>query len=489
MLTRLIEVSFPDADHTRKVRWLNRLLLSFIVIAVLWGLTSLFTIPLSSFAHLFNLLLVGLLAVLYLLNRRGLVTPALLGLLTLMVGAMVQQSLAQQDLAVLVYPALFVLAIVTTGIFLSWWAVLGTVLGVSLLTVWYFQFSDAPGVVIYRAQESRAITFLMVTFLILFVCAGALSWLSSRLIAENLGDLRRRAADLEVAYRELAEQNEREHALGSNIGTLATQLSAVSTRQVQGVATQAHVIAQVGAAVNELHAAANQITTTTHQVREVAAAALDSVMNAQTLVAHSREVVERNRAQVQSVIERMAALDQLTERITNFVNGIRELSDETQLLSLNATIEAAGAGSLGRRFGVVAEEVQLLARRSDAFVAQIQHALAELRQAGQVALTTTESGLGIADQVQQVADAVNTAQAQVAAAVEETHALVQQIAMAASQQTTATEQVTQTMHQLAADASTTSQETRALEAVSRELLRAAEALTSAMARLNPARVV
>src|SRR5215212_922276 len=123
MLTRLIAVSFPDAEQTRKVRWLNRLLLSFLAVAVLWGLTSLITVPLSSVTQLFNALTVGLLAGLYLLNRRGLVTLALMGLLTLLVGVVVQQGLAQQDIAVLVYPALFVLAIVTTGIFLSRWAV------------------------------------------------------------------------------------------------------------------------------------------------------------------------------------------------------------------------------------------------------------------------------------------------------------------------------------------------------------------------------
>jgi methyl-accepting chemotaxis protein len=407
-------------------------------------------------------------------------------LLTVVVLAVLQASLAVPEFVALVYPALFVLVIVTTGIFLSAREVLGTVLVMSAITVWYYLYSDASAVLPYRAAQPQALNLFMVTLLILFMGAGALSWLSSRMMRETLAALHHRAVALETAYRELAEQTEREHALGSNISSLAVQLSTVSTRQVHGVGTQARAITQVVSAVGELHAAANQITSIAQQVSLAAAAALESVNHAQALVAHSREVVERNRTQVVSAIERMTILDQLTERITRFINGIRDLSDETQLLSLNATIEAAGAGPLGRRFGVVAGEVQTLARRSDSLVEEIRMALVDLRAAGQTALATTQSGLQVADEVQQVADEVRQAQAQVVSVVEQTNSLIQLIAAATAQQNIATEQVTETMHQIAANADTTTQESQALETVSGELARAADALMSAMARLRPA---
>jgi len=78
--------------------------------------------------------------------------------------------------------------------------------------------------------------------------------------------------------------------------------------------------------------------------------------------------------------ETVQELNNNMDEINNFLAGITQIAEQTNMLSLNAAIEAARAGESGKGFAVVAEEVRKLAEQSADTVKQINQIISQIKQ-------------------------------------------------------------------------------------------------------------
>ncbi len=110
------------------------------------------------------------------------------------------------------------------------------------------------------------------------------------------------------------------------------------------------------------------------------------------LTTSSIEEVRQLASEIENTATVMSELEQESANISVVLNVITEVSEQTNLLALNAAIEAARAGDQGRGFSVVADEVRLLAQRSQSSTEQIRVIIDKLQQKANLVSSAMQAG-------------------------------------------------------------------------------------------------
>jgi methyl-accepting chemotaxis protein len=261
-----------------------------------------------------------------------------------------------------------------------------------------------------------------------------------------------------------------------HVRSSSAELQSAANQQVSGAKEQATAMTQITTTISELIATSRQIAESARRVAQIAADAGAAARRGDETVTTTRDAVGTIRRQVDAIVTHMLDLGKKSQQIGGILEIINELAEQTNILAINATIEAAGAGEMGRRFSVVADEIRKLADRVGGSTKEIRSLVDDIRAAVNTTVMATEGGSKAVDLGSRQFGEVATSFKQIAALIVTTADAAKEIELSTKQQTTAVEQVSvavvnvsQAARETEASSTQTLQTSSQLTALSRDL--------------------
>lgn len=189
----------------------------------------------------------------------------------------------------------------------------------------------------------------------------------------------------------------------NSINKSADQVSIVAKQVAVGAQSSSKCTTQQSISIKELSKSLSEVYIQTKENANNA-----KIVN--SLVLATTDNAKKGSEQMNRMLLSMDQINKTSENIAKFIKVINDIAFQTNILALNASVEAARAGSAGKGFGVVADEVRNLAARSAESAKEtteyIESAINTVREGTEIANHTASALEDIIEGIKNVTDLI-----------------------------------------------------------------------------------
>jgi methyl-accepting chemotaxis protein len=245
---------------------------------------------------------------------------------------------------------------------------------------------------------------------------------------QNLGVEIKALSDKDTIGNALKKMVESLNEVFGEINNATTQVSSGAKQIADGAQGLAQGSTQQAAAVEQLSSSISEIAQKTKENASEATRAAD-------LSETVRRNAEKGSNQMGDMIQAVKEISEASNSIQKVIKVIDDIAFQTNILALNAAVEAARAGQHGKGFAVVAEEVRNLAAKSAAAASDTGTLIANSMEKASLGARIAEE---TAASLNEIVEGIN-----------ESSAIVGEIAASSEQQSLAISQINNGIDQVA----------------------------------------
>ena len=272
--------------------------------------------------------------------------------------------------------------------------------------------------------------------------------LTSNIDTTGLQELRIIGTSLKSLVTSLHDQMSEVQKTATNVSSSAVLLNQNTTETNNAVQNQLAETDQVAAAINEMTATVQEVSSNAEQASAAAQSADIETLEGQKVVEDTIQHINTLSSDIDNTSTVIENLKSESENIGSVMTVIQGIAEQTNLLALNAAIEAARAGEQGRGFAVVADEVRTLANRTQDATQNIEDIIKKVQSgANQAMQSMVESKEKSQSTVEQAALA-GVSLKSITDAVNNILEMNIQIATAATEQTSVSEDISKTIESI-----------------------------------------